>query len=138
MLDDFKIDYTKFENIAKNWGSLQSYINLNSQTNYLKTHSAMCTIGPYKFTNAEHTKGGIYLIRDPRDVLVSYSHHLGLDYEKTYELISGKYHFEYPNSKIKFISLLRDSTSCFTRSILLSKPLRSGATNSCTCCFISK
>jgi len=101
MLDDFKIDYTKFENIAKNWGSLQSYINLNSQTNYLKTHSAMCTIGPYKFTNAEHTKGGIYLIRDPRDVLVSYSHHLGLDYEKTYELISGKYHFEYPNSKIK-------------------------------------
>ena len=101
MLDEFKIDYTKFENIAKNWNSLQAYINLNNQTNFLKTHSAMCTIGPYQFTNAEYTKGAIYLIRDPRDVLVSYSHHLGLDYEKTYNLISAKYHFEYPNSKIK-------------------------------------
>tara|TARA_B100000579_G_C22632088_1_gene757123 strand:+ start:1 stop:792 length:792 start_codon:yes stop_codon:yes gene_type:complete len=101
MLKKFKIDYSKFENIVKNWGTLQSYINLNNKTNYLKTHSAMCTIGPYTYTNKEYTKGAIYLVRDPRDVLVSYSHHLGLDYKKTYELISGTYHFEYPNSKFK-------------------------------------
>jgi len=101
MLDQFNIDYSKFENIVKNWGNLQSYINLNNQTNYLKTHHAMCTIGPYKFTSNKYTKGAIYIVRDPRDVLVSYSHHLGLEYEETYKLISGTYHFEYPNSKIK-------------------------------------
>ena len=101
MLDELKIDYFKFENIVKSWGTLQSYINLNNKTNYLKTHSAMCTIGPYKYTNSEYTKGAIYIIRDPRDVLVSYSHHLGLDHEKTFELMSDTYHYENAGSKIK-------------------------------------
>lgn len=99
LLQKFKIDYSKFENIVKNWETMQSYINLNNQTNYLKTHNALCTIGPYKFTSSEYTKGAIYIVRDPRDVLISYSHQLGLNHEKTYDLLSGTYHFEYPNSK---------------------------------------
>ena len=38
---------------------------------YLKTHNAMCTINNYPFTNSKNTAGFIYLVRDPRDVVLS-------------------------------------------------------------------
>ena len=77
---------------------MQDYINLNNQTNYVKTHNAMCTVGPYKFSTTRNTKGAIYLVRDPRDVLVSLSHHNGYKFEKTLEHFSSSYNFEYPSS----------------------------------------
>ena len=95
LMNDLKIDHFRFDEIVKNWKVMQDYINLNQETNFVKTHSAMCTIGPYKFTTKENTKGAIYLVRDPRDVLVSYSHHMGINYEKTYDLLSSNA-FEYP------------------------------------------
>ena len=57
--------------------NMQSYLNLNNKTNYIKTHNSMCTVGPYKFTTPENTKGAIYLKRS-QEILVSYSHHLGM------------------------------------------------------------
>ncbi len=98
ILDHLKIDYSKFEEIAKNWEAMQDYINLNKRTNFIKTHNAMCTVGTHKFTSLRNTKGAIYLVRDPRDVLVSLSHHMGLNYEKTFEHLSSSYNFEYPSS----------------------------------------
>ena len=98
MLDYFKVDYSKFEEIVKNWETMQDYINLNKRTNYVKTHNAMCTVGSYKFTSSRNTKGVIYIVRDPRDVLVSLSHHMGLNYEQTFEHLSSSYNFEYPSS----------------------------------------
>ena len=98
LLDHLKIDYFKFDEIVKNWETMQDYINLNKRTNFIKTHNAMCTIGSYKFTSHRNTKGAIYVVRDPRDVLVSYSHHLGCNYEDTFENISSSYNFEYPLS----------------------------------------
>ena len=98
ILDHLKVDYYKFEEIVKNWETLQDYINLNKQTNFVKTHNAMCTVGSYKFTTSKNTIGAIYLVRDPRDVLVSYSHHLGSDYEKTFVHLSSSHSYEYPSS----------------------------------------
>ena len=98
MLDHLKVDYLKFEEIVKNWETMQDYINLNNRTNYVKTHNAMCTVGSYKFTTSKNTKGVIYIVRDPRDVLVSLSHHIGLNYEQTFEHLSSSYNFEYPSS----------------------------------------
>tara|TARA_B100001057_G_scaffold426254_1_gene450208 strand:+ start:266 stop:1102 length:837 start_codon:yes stop_codon:yes gene_type:complete len=96
MLRHLKINFNKFQEIAKNWETLQDYINLNNKTNFLKTHSSMCTVGPHKFTTHRNTKGGIYLVRDPRDVLVSYSNHLGFDYDATLEIMSLSNSFETP------------------------------------------
>ena len=98
ILDHLKVDYYKFEEIVKNWEAMQDYINLNNKTNYIKTHNAMVTVGSYKFTTTRNTKGIIYIVRDPRDVLVSLSHHMGIDYEKTFEHLSSSYNFEYPSS----------------------------------------
>ena len=97
-LDHLKVDYNKFEEIAKNWEAMQDYINLNKRTNFVKTHNAMCKVGSYKFTTLRNTKGGIYMVRDPRDVIVSLSHHMGLDHEQTFHHMSSSYNFEYPQS----------------------------------------
>ena len=35
-LDHLKINYNKFEEIAKNWETMQDYINLNKRTNFVK------------------------------------------------------------------------------------------------------
>ena len=77
---------------------MQDFINLNKRTNFIKTHNAMCRVGSYKFTSLRNTKGGIYMVRDPRDIIVSLSDHMGLDYEKTYRHLSSSYSYEYPTS----------------------------------------
>ena len=84
-LEDFEklnIDYTNLNEIIKNWKTLQEVRNLDSRTNILKTHNALCTIGNYTFTDKTSTLGAIYLVRDPRDIVVSYSNHLGLSYDE--------------------------------------------------------
>ena len=78
LLEKLNVDYLKFEEIVKNWSSMQNFINLHNKINYVKTHNALCTVGPFKFTDKSQTAGAVYLIRDPRDVAVSYSHHLGI------------------------------------------------------------
>ena len=97
-LDRLKVDYNKFEEIVKNWEAMQDYINLNKRTNFIKTHSAMCKVGPYQFTSSRNTKGGIYVVRDPRDVIISLSDHMGLDHEQTFHHMSSSYNFEHPLS----------------------------------------
>ena len=84
---NLNIDYNKFENIIENWSNLQSKQNLNSKYNILKTHNALCTIGRFKFTDKNNTLGGIYLVRDPRDILVSYASHLGLSHAETLKIM---------------------------------------------------
>ena len=80
---DLGIKFENFEEIAKNWINMQSLINLNNKTNYLKTHNAMCTINNYKFTDQENTLGAIYIVRDPRDIAISYSNFLDKNIDDT-------------------------------------------------------
>lgn len=93
-LKEFKIDFMNFGEIVKGWELMQNFINLNQKTNYLKTHNAMCTINNYKFTNKDNTLGAIYLVRDPRDVIVSYAHHLGLSHEEVLNNMLNSYNGE--------------------------------------------
>lgn len=97
MKSEFKnlnIQYKDFAEIAKNWISMQSLINLNNKSNYLKTHNAMCSINGYQFTNNENTIGAIYIVRDPRDIVISYSEFLGKDIDETIEYILSDNCFE--------------------------------------------
>ena len=100
--ENLGIDTTDSEQIYSNIIKAQEIINSSSkQLKFFKTHNAMCKVGPYQFTSKKNTKGAIYLIRDPRDVLVSLSHHMGLDYEKTFKHMSSSYNYEYPSSGSK-------------------------------------
>jgi len=88
------IKYEDFAEIAKNWINMQSLINLNNKPNYLKTHNAMCSINNYQFTNDENTIGAIYVVRDPRDIAISYSNFLNKEIDDTIEYILSDNCFE--------------------------------------------
>ena len=94
ILEELKVDYYKFEEIAKNWETMQDYLNLNNETNFVKTHNAMCTIGSYKFTSHKNTKGAIYIVRDPRDILVSYSNYLNENIDETLKTMLSDHSYE--------------------------------------------
>ena len=92
ILEEMKINYNNFFEIAQNWISIQERINLNNKLNFLKTHNAMCTINKSKFTNKENTLGAIYIVRDPRDIAVSFSHHFGISLVKIIENMLNENH----------------------------------------------
>ena len=81
-------DY-KFIDLASYWNFFQTEVNKTNNINFLKTHNALVTIKNFAFTNITNSFGLIYIIRDPRDIVVSYSHHLNLNYEETFQIIKN-------------------------------------------------
>ena len=90
LMDRLKINYHSLPEIVSNWVRMQEFINLKNDTTYLKTHNAMCTVNNYPYTNKKNTTGFIYLVRDPRDVILSYSKHLNIDLNETFEIMNDK------------------------------------------------
>jgi len=88
LMDQLKINFHNLSEIVSNWIRMQEFINLKNDTTYLKTHNAMCTVNNHPFTNKENTAGFIYLVRDPRDVILSYSKHLNIDLNETFEIMN--------------------------------------------------
>ena len=81
-LKPFLKDFSDIENVSNFWISAQDRINiLENKITFLKTHSALCTLGKNSFTNKKNTKAIIYVVRDPRNVITSISNH----YDKTQE-----------------------------------------------------
>ena len=102
LLKNAKIDYSNFHNIAKNWVTLQDIINLNGKLNFLKTHNGNFNLGNYPFTNTENTIGGIYIVRDPRDVVLSYANHFGVSNDESANMLTDKENCEqYFDEKLK-------------------------------------
>ncbi len=50
---------------------------------FVKTHNASLLVEGVPLITPEVTAGAIYLVRDPRDVAVSFSYHLGLSIDRT-------------------------------------------------------
>ena len=69
--------------ITKHWENAQSRINLDNKLKFFKTHNAMCAIDGNAFTNNKNTIGAIYIVRDPRDIVVSASKYFNTSHEKT-------------------------------------------------------
>ena len=76
----------KFLDMVNHWDFFQTEIS-KKETTFLKTHNALVTINNCAFTSSKNTLGLIYIIRDPRDVVISYSHHLAKNYEETFEIM---------------------------------------------------
>ena len=68
----------KFNNLlelSKFWTLSQDRLNADKKLKFLKTHHLRCGINNYTFTNKNNTTAVIYLVRDPRDVIISYAKH---------------------------------------------------------------
>jgi len=77
-------------NVSKYWIESQHKLEIkNGNVVFLKTHNALINIENNEFTNSELSLAIIYIVRDPRDVVVSYSKYRNLDYDKTIDHMIG-------------------------------------------------
>ena len=84
-LDDYKV-------LSKYWLEMQKQkrLKLKESFSFLKTHSALLSVFGNDFTNQSASRGLIYLIRDPRDVVLSWSKHRDKDIDNTIKFMSNK------------------------------------------------
>ena len=87
----FLKDFQDIKKVSNYWIAAQDRINLlNDGLTFMKTHSALCTLENNSFTNKINTKAVIYIVRDPRNLITSISHHYSLDIEEAYNFIVNK------------------------------------------------
>ena len=84
-------DFTKLNDlkiISKYWIEAQKNIKINEGSfGFFKTHNARVKINNHYYTDASTTLGFIYISRDPRDVVISYSKFSNLDFDIVINLI---------------------------------------------------
>ena len=83
----------------KYWVEAQKKINLDKKIKFFKTHNALVKIGQNDFTNRKNTLGGIYIVRDPRNVLDSMSRHFQIDHDKALRVMQNENNYIYDFKK---------------------------------------
>ncbi len=74
--------------VAENYIKAQEEINKNKKLIFLKTHSSFCKMfNKFNFSNLKNSLGVIYIVRDPRNVVISFAHHNSKSIESTSELL---------------------------------------------------
>jgi len=91
-------DFHNLGEISKHWIKVQEFINLKKEITYLKTHSALCNINGNVFTNSNNTLVFIYIVRDPRNVVLSLANHFDETHEESFKTIVDKRYMIYPKT----------------------------------------
>ena len=77
--------------ISKYWVEAQKRsVITNGNFAFYKTHSANIKVNEYRYTNEDTTLGLIYLVRDPRDIVLSYAKHKGMSINETINLMKNE------------------------------------------------
>ena len=99
--ENLGINLSDNDQIYSNIIKAQELINNKSkQLKFFKTHSALAKINNNNFTDFNNSLGGIYIVRDPRNVVTSFAHHYQIDIdEATNALINEKF-WNYKNDKV--------------------------------------
>ncbi len=77
------LNLDKLKILSKYWLTLQNKENMKIEKGFgfMKSHSSYVSIFNNWFTSLNNTAGYIYVIRDPRDVAISWSNHANLSYD---------------------------------------------------------
>ena len=86
--ENFTNKFQDINELKKVWIESQNFINLDKQVKFLKTHHINCKIGEYPFTNKNNTLGTIYVVRDPRNLINSFTNHYKIDKNKAKNFIT--------------------------------------------------
>ena len=89
-------NFHNLKEVSKNWIKVQEAINFNKKTTFLKTHSSLCNINGNIFTNKDNTLVFIYIVRDPRNVILSMSNHFGSTQEESLKILTDEKYTIYP------------------------------------------
>ena len=95
----FNQKINNIQSAIDNWDKAQTKINSINKFIFLKTHSALVKINNTPFTSKKHTAGGIYIVRDPRNVITSMSNHYQLDFDETLKFMTDEKKFLIDNNK---------------------------------------
>jgi len=89
ILDDLNVNVDDKNEIIKNSIRCQEYFDNKNSVGFVKTHTMLFNYKKkYPFTNLNHTLGVIYLVRDPRNVVLSYSRHLDISIEEAVKFMT--------------------------------------------------
>ena len=72
---------------SKKWLPIQREMIKSKKVRFLKTHSAYGSLDNNPFTSSEVTIGGIYIVRDPRNVFLSLMNHFSLNEDGALEMM---------------------------------------------------
>jgi hypothetical protein len=79
------------KDVIRSYLKVQESINRKNSIQFLKTHSYLFNIENNPFTKLEYSLGVIYVVRDPRNVVLSSSNHNSQSHERsTEDLIIGR------------------------------------------------
>lgn len=136
------IDVNNRHEVAKSHIMVQEFINNEKGIKFLKTHSSFVKMDGFSFTNLENTAAVINIVRDPRDIVISFAYHMSQSVEQTAEMIyndfilgatlkdtipvyTGSWSFNYNSWKpfdemkkymlIKYEDLIEDKEKNFTK-----------------------
>ncbi len=88
-------DFNNLEDIrvlSKYWQIMQTEDNLRTNNNiiFLKTHSALMSVNQRYFTSPDLTSGYVYIVRDPRDVCISWAAHSNTSIDESINFLTNK------------------------------------------------
>lgn len=87
-LDSSLLDSSELEEF---WPDItRQYVATEPGPHILKTHAAMLQVPSNKFLTTGSTAGAIYLIRNPLDVCISFSHHLNMGIDATIDVMMNE------------------------------------------------
>ncbi|MDC6447982.1 sulfotransferase domain-containing protein, partial [Alphaproteobacteria bacterium] len=92
----FGSDLNKIDNLkifSKYWIKLQEkkHLNFSEDFIFLKTHSSNVFVDKNPFTVENNCRGIIYIVRDPRDICVSFSKHFNISLEESIKFLKDPY-----------------------------------------------
>ena len=122
---------TRVEKTYQNWDVTQSKINLANNLRIFKTHNFAAQFiknnKKYQFTNLNNSVGAIHIVRDPRNIITSITHHFSQTYEEAFNMMANKNATLIINEKLyvpEFLSswdIHYKSWSSFPKNYLLIK-----------------
>ena len=88
--EKFTDKYQNVQELKKFWVAAQEQINLDKKIKFLKTHHINCKIDEYPFTNKNNTLATIYVVRDPRSLVESFSNYYKINKDAAIKSITFK------------------------------------------------
>ena len=77
-----KIKAETMEEASKSWIYNQRAFFEEKKLNFVKTHNSLSEYKGNKFTSKNETLGAIYIVRDPRNLITSFTNHYSLNYDE--------------------------------------------------------
>ena len=98
---NFDYNKKKIGDTTKFWIKAQEEINIDKKLKFFKTHNIFGKVNSCDFTNSDNSFGGIYIVRDPRNVITSIRNHYSLDEENAFKWMTDQKNYVYDIERVK-------------------------------------